>query len=95
MRNKISYEWVFEEYDNNGDIIDPLFSDKLIDAQREAEGCFTHEYEIALVRNEGTEEDGLQVREYAYITAEGELPEEFDDGYKVPQRFHKELARGG
>jgi len=88
----ISYEWVFEEYDKAGDIVDPLFSDTLTEALSNEPENESHEVGIALVRSEGDNIDGLQVREYAYIRV-GRLPVEFDDGYKIPQRFHREVAK--
>lgn len=86
----ISYEWVFEEYDEYGDIIDPLFAYTLAEALKNEPENINHIIGIALVRNEGDDIDGLQVREYAYIK-NGQLPIEFDDGYKIPKKFHKEV----
>ena len=88
MRDKITYEWVAEELDERGDIIDPMFGNSLKEVMGYIEPAVNVNF--ALVREEGNNEDGLQVREYAYIK-QGKLPEEFDDGYKVPKRFFKEL----
>jgi len=92
MRDKITYEWVFEEIENEeGDIVDPLFSKTLREALDNEPEDDNHRVDIALVRFEGNDEDGLNVREYAYLKNES-LPVEFKDGYKIPKRFHKEVA---
>ena len=46
---------------------------------------------LVLVRDWGNENQGLEDRQWAYV--EGwKLPDEFDGGAKVPQRFQSELA---
>lgn len=91
MRNKISYEWVFEDYDVYGDIIDPMFGDTLADVVQYAPGN-GDSYRVALTRIEGNDDDGLLVREYAYLK-NGKLPIEFEDGYQIPKKYHKEVAK--
>ena len=91
MRNLITYEWVMEEIENiEGDIIDPHFCETLMDALSIEPGSQAIRVEYALVRNEGSIDDGLTYREYAYIEG-GELPASFDSGYKIPARYHEEL----
>lgn len=94
MRNKVSYEWVFEEYDEHGDIVDPLFSDTLQDALSNVPDIQPHNtYGVALVRSIGNDEDGLINRQYAYIDKDNKLPLEFGEGQKVPYRYHREVGR--
>lgn len=93
MRDLISYEWVMEEIENReGDIIDPQFCDTLKEALAIEPDEKALRVEIALVRFEGNEFDGIRLREYAYLN-DGKLPEEFEDGYKVPKRFHDEVKK--
>ena len=87
----IGYEWVYEETDENGDIIDPLFADTLKEVLLNADG---EKYDIALVLNEGDVGDGLTFRDYAYIK-NSKLPTEFPCGYKIPKKFHAEVRRIG
>ena len=87
----VTYEWVVEEHDQYGDIIDPLFFETYKEAIRESLDCVGY-YEIALVRNTGNDEDGLTDRQYAYVN-DDELPEEFDLGNRVPARFHSEVRK--
>lgn len=77
-----AYEWVTEETDEDGDILDSDFSEKL----SELSGPVS-----ALVKRIGDEGNGEQERYYAYIV-DGVLPAEFEnDGGKVPKRYIKEL----
>ena len=93
MRDKTDYEWVFEESDPHGDIIDPMYCNTYQGARRYIPDVSKgNSWEIALVRFEGNEEDGESLREYAYIKNKV-LPVEFPDGYKVPKRYHKEFSK--
>lgn len=90
-----SYEWDIELLDaETGDILDHDHRDKLADFQIGDEDGSA----LVLVRDTGNEDDGLQDRLWAYVT-DGKLPEFFSDsggratGYKVPQRFHREVAK--
>jgi hypothetical protein len=47
---------------------------------------------MVLVRDVGTECDGVEDRQYAYVTEDWTLPAEFDGGARVPKRFHAQLA---
>ena len=88
MRNKVSYEWVAEETDEHGDIIEPWFGESL----HEVLYCTMDsqfKVRVALVRNEGNDEDGLQDRQYAYVV--NGLLEPFDGGAMIPKRFFKEV----
>ncbi len=93
MSQKVNYEWTLEAIDEFDDISDSEFSEKL-SAFADAE---LNGKDIGLVRNEGTEADGLTDRYWAYIK-DGKLPEFFSDdqgrevNIKVPQRFHEELT---
>lgn len=94
MTNKVSYEWVFEEYDEHGDIIDPLFYDHFPQAQEQIEEfAFVrgHTCAVALVRDLGSAEEGLVDRGYAYVSGTS-VPDLFDNGETVPQRFKKQVA---
>jgi len=87
----ISYEWVFEESDEYGDIVDPLFGDTYKSVSQYEPETKGNRVDIALVRFDGDEGNGEDCREYAYIK-DGKLPVEFDDGYRVPKRFHAEVG---
>lgn len=93
MRNTVSYEWDYEILDELGEeIVDHNHRDTL--AEFRPDDITTS---LVLVRNFGSENSGLQEREWAYVV-NGKLPEWFEDAFgakttKVPQRFHKELAK--
>jgi hypothetical protein len=94
MKTSISYEWTLEEVDENGDIIDSNFAYRLSNFNKASlEGK-----DLGLVRNEGSEENGLKGRYWAYVR-DGKLPETFEDGagnkisIKVPKKFHTELNK--
>ena len=87
----ISYEWVFEETDEYGDIVDPMFGDTFKEVSQLKPEDKSNDVHIALIRFEGDEDNGEDCREYAYIK-DGKLPVEFDDGYRVPKRFHAEVG---
>lgn len=48
---------------------------------------------IALCRDVGCQAEGIEDRQYAYVNEDGELPETFDEGAKIPKRFREELAK--
>jgi hypothetical protein len=90
-QTRIEYEWDIETYDEHGDIIDHDHSDRCPGQPRVGK--------LVLVRNvfEGEREyfedtADLKDRAWAYVGIDGKLPATFDDGEKVPKRFHKELA---
>jgi hypothetical protein len=90
------YEWDIEEWDDGGDVIDHNHVDKVTeDLLSKVDGKFFH---LVLVRNSGNRYTGLIHRDWSYtykshITGTWLLPDIFDDGYKVPERFHVELAK--
>ena len=87
---RVAYEWTAEQLDEHGDIIDNAFADRLADlASHEAEG-----WTIGLVRDAGDDLGlyGTEERQWAYPT-DGNLPERFDGGSKVPQKYHAEWRR--
>ncbi len=102
-RNYTAYEWAIEESDEHGDIYSTDHAETLAEALiRKADvaafvDCVPR-VDIALVRHEGNQIDGEQVRFYAYLRDDGTLPAAFstsggnEDGPAVPQRFHKEVA---
>jgi hypothetical protein len=85
-----SYEWDWEEVDTHGDILDHNFSDKL-KSQPEPDNALTH-YELVLVYNRGDDVEGIVDRSWAYVQ-DGKLPETFQNGIKVPKRFHEEIRK--
>lgn len=79
------YEWTVEEENDDGDIVDSFFFDTLAEAVKFGSGT------IGLVRNAGSESEGVEDRQWAY-PVDGKLPDFFDGGAKVPGRFTKEWA---
>lgn len=91
MRNQIRYEWDYETWDDNNDIIDHYHADKLADFK--PDDVTAH---LCLIRDAGNEINGMEERTWAYVK-DGQLPEYFSDAFGalvhlVPKRFHKELA---
>jgi len=83
-----AYEWVLEEMDENGEDIKELwFYDTLAELREDGEIG-----ETVLYRNRGSEAEGLQDRQLAYVI-DGVLPEEFDGGAKMPKRFQAEFKK--
>lgn len=88
----IHYEWTLETLED-GDIIDSTFSDSLTFDKEDI-----REKDLGLVRNVGNNDDGLIDRWWAYVK-DGKLPQFFEDAYrqpthyKIPAKFHKELAK--
>jgi len=86
------YEWDYETVNSDGDIEDHNHADKL--SQFKTSDITDS---LVLIRDLGSEASGLIDRMWAYVK-DGKLPEYFSDaigltGYKVPQRFHVELAK--
>lgn len=85
----IVYEWQLEDVDEYGDIQD-LFSFNTREALEIAGKMYPPEYDhydYCLVRMQGNQAEGLQDRQYAYFDLGGKIPEEFDGGAKVPDKF--------
>lgn len=91
MATKVEYEWCYETLDDNDDIIDNTFEDKLANLNKPDEKC-----RLVLVRSEGGENQGVTDRAWAYVI-DGKLPDYFENANnqpintKVPKRFHEEL----
>lgn len=79
----IYYEWDIETVDEHGDIIDHDFIDAPRLPAKENE-------RLVLVFNKGDDNEGLLDRSWAYVI-DGKLPEEFENGRRVPKRFHEQL----
>ena len=95
MQTQVQYEWDLELMSSDGmDIVEHDFSPtlkKLMTNRVRADGCY---YVLVLFRQTGNPDDGILDEQWAYLTDDGDLPECFGEawGYKVPVRFHKELA---
>lgn len=99
IRNKVTYEWVWEYSDSHGDIYDLEHGDTLVNLGQSRLQHYEGEFndhgdpivhaELALIRFVGNDVDGLIEKDYAYVE-KNKLPEFIDD-YKIPQKFHKEL----
>lgn len=88
----VQYEWTLEEI-QDGEIMDSDFADTL-----PLTWLTEPNTDLGLVRNEGSESEGVNDRLWAYVK-DGKLPEYFSNamgevvGYKVPQKFHNELNK--
>lgn len=101
---RTNYEWLVEQIDADGDVIDCSHFDTALAAVAWAAGLGAGvRYDIALVRDVECEFDGVIERVWAYVV-DGKLPEwavEFDreafgtEGVRrrVPQRYLREWAR--
>jgi len=96
FRSSVSYEWGIEEVDiDSEDIGDSWECGTAADAVarfrgQPPEGC---RYELVLVRNRGTDAEGLVDRQWAYVGDDGQLPKEFGGGALVPAAYHRALAK--
>ena len=86
----VNYEWATEYKLDSGDI------EEVVHWDAAAEAILDHHQnkevtDLVLVRDLWRDED-LDDRQWAYVE-NGKLPKEFDGGAKVPQRFHKALAK--
>ena len=91
MKGQITqYEWDVEVHDEHGDIIDHLFQLSYADCVEVAK---EHKHpEIILVREQGTEDEGLEDRQWAQVE-NGEFVTDFDTKYGVPKRYREEVNR--
>lgn len=86
------YEWDFETVDEYGDVQDHNAEDKLTSFPKDTEG------NLVLVRQEGSDAEGVTGRYWAYVK-DGQLPEYFEDStgqevnIKVPKKYKDELAK--
>jgi hypothetical protein len=96
QRTKTVYEWDFEVTDKYGDVIDHNHMDHL-PVKTNLTGEKNNKGDLVLIRDSGTDADGLQDRQWAYTEHDDagylQLPSHFDGGYKVPSRYHTELKR--
>ena len=95
-RSRTSYEWGVELVidDEHEDIDDTFYFDSFAEAKREAEKPREgYRSVIVLIRDQGSEDRGVENRQWAYLEDDGTLPEEFDGGNRVPKRFHQEVAK--
>jgi hypothetical protein len=87
----IVYEWDYETWDEDGDILEHDQEEHIADFSDERRTDH-----LVLVRNEGSEASGLTDRSWAYVV-NGALPKYFSDsrgestGVMVPMRYHKEI----
>jgi hypothetical protein len=91
----VFYEWDLETWDET-DCLDHLHADRLRDLPTPA----NDKDKLVLVRDVGDQTQGLTDRLWAYVDNESRmLPKYFSDSgneltnVKVPQRFHREIAR--
>ena len=84
MKNnkKTIYEWIAEQMDGE-DILDLRHADTLKELNPE-EGEV-----VGLTKDIGSESEGVEDRTWAYLDADGNLPEKFENGSRVPKRFRK------
>lgn len=94
----VVYEWDFETFDEDGDIINHDHADALATYHKPSD--ITSDVNLVLVRDTGNAWDGVTDRMWAYAekTSSGTwmLPDTFDglpNGYRVPVKFHRELAK--
>jgi hypothetical protein len=97
MNTSTLYEWgresVIEYGDGIDDILDTYHATRLRDVENHedmmsCDGATTTR--LVLIRDVFEGDGDLADRQWAYIIA-GVLPEEFDGGARIPQRFRKEL----
>lgn len=92
----VCYGWLVEELENDSDdpgIVDTLSFPLLVEARQWTAFADLAYFRIGLVRDVGTDWDGLTDRQWAYLDADGALPDEFDGGASIPQRFRRELEQ--
>ena len=101
--DKVFYEWDEEEIDEHGNIYNHNHFEpgSLYERYVRTDGGgdqsavdLGDNEELVLVYNTGNACEGITDRAWAYVDLDtGKLPEKFDNGRKVPKRFHTELAR--
>lgn len=93
MLKNTNYEWDIEEQDEYGDIVDHNHADKLTQyTADEIAQIDNKRFTLVLVRTYDDMTLGGYDRSWAYVE-NMMLPEEFDNGIKVPKRFRDELVR--
>jgi hypothetical protein len=82
----VTYEWEWVVFDDEGDIVEVSYGDP-------GELCVMPGMTLhSLVKNYGNDVDGIQDRSWAYVD-DGVLPQEFEDGTRVPAKLLAEFAR--
>jgi len=97
MKDITNYEWLVDELDNDGDIVDTEFFNSYSDAVKhkvhaQVLGNNGNNFEIGIIRYVGNDIDGEKDRQYAYMS-NNKLPTEMDGGASVPKRFHIEVEK--
>ena len=101
----ITYEWNIITIDAGDDItevidekssLDDIEKYHRLDIKQQLDNLARgNEYQlIRLVKlTEAEKDSGWNSREEIYLDTENNLPREFDDGHKVPKRFHEQIER--
>ena len=99
----VDYEWCVEKVlIDSGDIEDMRFTETLGRAKsiakqlRVLDQAGEHDYQIVLVRSEGSEHAGVTDRLWAYLK-DGQMPEYFSNGLadtkvRVPKKYRREAG---
>ncbi len=93
-KKEVYHEWVIEWRDQYGDIQD---FDRALSLSDIPCHHFDVKYpfgstKLMLQRRAGCHANGLTELGYAYVN-EGALPDTFDCGHKIPQRFRRQLEK--
>lgn len=88
-KKHVRYEWVLETLDEHGDIQDVTHYDTLLELFSQPK---PNRADVGLVRSEGSEANGIENRQWAYLE-DGKLPNKFDGGAAIPERFRNEVSR--
>lgn len=89
---KTIYEWGIELLDVDGDIQDGDYFEHLSSIPGDAKNL-KELHELSLVKTIwNTDTETMESRTWAYVE-DGALPKEFENGDKVPARFHNEYNR--
>jgi hypothetical protein len=92
----VTYEWLAEDVDEYGDVIEVHHFDTFAEAMKHV-SPHPYQTQIGVVRDRGNDVEGLIDRQWAYLD-EGKLPVRFsygggEEGPLVPARFHNEVKR--
>lgn len=82
----VTYEWEWAQLDKHGDI------DELRHADPGELAVLNGWTVYSLVKNYGNDIEGIKDRSWAYVE-DGVLPQEFEDGTRVPAKLLAEFAR--
>jgi len=90
---RIEWEWVVEQVDDAGDIIDCDYYERLTEALANLNlANIATGIEIGICRITGSIADGVTDRSYAYPIGT-ELPERTEDGHRIPLANQAEWKR--